>query len=515
MRDKDKTPGDDSRPPWSSSTEPSAAGPSSTGPSPTGPGPTEPMLVLGPDVPDVEDTTPEELARRAAEAEREIAERKRQAEAEIAAKQARAERRLREQQLEVDRRERELARKERRLGRASTRGARGRNRGGARTAPAGPKVPLHKQPLHRNWLAALLALGGAGALIGAAVASGVNTDHRAHEAYRDEEFAYAHWQRSALRLDEDVVSHLAGNHVASPGQDPVSVEMIKRAVELTPDGPRYYAEDAVDSMAVILAPSTSPIRALSEWGDIRTRTSIGVPTYQLRDHHDELTDDTWVPYALAGIALLLLIGLAWLAFAGGALVPGGLAVLAALMAGAVIIGAPEPGTIAEADEAHELALDQVSDLVRDVETRLNVAFGLQSGSWFDRPDFWEAEDLGLTPTPELETFHRAQEALGQVVLDGPSREAWSSEEVFSAALPYVQAAQPVLDTELEELEQARLDVDEALTRSSLDGNLTFYGSSLGMLAALGSLGAGAALAARREKADARDKASRPTKDQAR
>lgn len=478
-----------------------------------GDGPKKPMLVLGEDRPDVEDTTPEELARRAAEAEREIAEKKRAAEAEIKAARERAEQELREQQLEVDRRERDLERERRRLerkGHVGTSSTRSHGAGTGSRVGLRPPVdhgPVHRRPLHRNWLAGTLAAVGAAGIFLGGLSSGGYTDSTALHDYRTSTLTFAAWQRTALQVDDNIAAHLSGQPATTVGNggatgtEPGAVSRAKEAADLGDRYSSYYLDEVVEGMAAATAEGTSPIRTLASWKELRSTASYAHSEYDTRRDLESLTDGTgqtlwWILLALGSLA-----GLIALAYLNASLVAAGLGLLAAACAAAVLLAAPDAGAIRAAAEDQKAAVERVGDLTTLVGQKVEAATGLRSGSWVEDEDYWEwSESTGIPQSPALAKLVAEQRALGVVAGAG------DDQATYAATLDYVRAASPVLEEQVDAMEASRLELEASLTRER--GEVTTSGLATigGTLAALAAYFVGAVLSARRGKSGDRSPA---------
>lgn len=457
-----------------------------------------PMLVLGENVPDVEDTTPEELRRRAEEAEREIEARRREAEAEIAEQRRQAEAELRRQQLEVDRRERELQREARRLARTGGTVPRASRRSADRS-----REPLLKRPFHRSWPAAVLALTAAGAMAMAAFRGAGHTDHRALQDFRTSQHTYTEWQQAGLQMDVDVFGHLAGETTVPENGEPPSVGMVKATVARAPDlVPDYYVEKVDEMMSVAVAPDASPVRSLANWQDSRSSAGYAHSVYQVERDRAALTEGSGAARSWSVIALVLLIALLVLAFLTSTLAGAALALLGAVLAGVALFSSPAPGPVAAAEEAHATELKQVRDLSDEIEHKLVGAIGMQPGSWLQDPTYWEwDEDLGVPDGPQLQALVELQDELGRLTIAGAP-----TEEIYPVAFDYARTAQPVLDLQLEELEAARQDLDAALTRPQDQVTAFTLAALAGVPVALAAYAAGAVQSSRAQTRPDRRKA---------
>lgn len=418
-----------------------------------------PMLVLGEDVDDVEDTTPEQLRRQAEEAEREIADRRRRAEAEIEAERARAQQELRIRQQEVDRRERALRRSERRVG---------RNHGSRRPGHGG----VQKRAANPHWWVAISALGGVVTLFTAGVLSGGHTDHPALNSYRDEQLTYVHWQRAALQVDLDVARRLDGQAMTTVGDDTASVGLIRQSVEGSDETPRYYIDRAADAMAVVSDPGTSPEAVLAQWWELRELPESAAPASTHDAKLAEMTDVDAAPYILAIAAMALFASLAVIAFTNASVLVGVLGVLAAVMAIVVGTAAPAPDRVERAVQAHQEEMAEVRALVDEVGTTLGDAYLHTSANAAWNIELGEDE----AGTPAGQAFVSAQEALEEATRTG------EDEQVYAAAVTYVESAQELLEVRIADLEEARVAVDDSLARPQDVVNRTFWPSAVGILA---------------------------------
>lgn len=450
------------------------------------PSPEPPMLVLGEDRPDVEDTTLEQLrreqeqARQEIEAARrraqeEIERRRREAEREIAELEAQKERELLDRERDLERTQRKLYQREKRLLRRVPQGARKPDR----LVEPPRKAPLAETGLRRSAWAVLLGAGAAVAIVVGALSGGTSADGelRAEIAATDE--ARVLWLRSGLEADAAIAQLMAGQEVAaSPDGSYPNVALAREAVALVPE-PTDYADRAAEATERMLDPQTGTVRALTLWGDVHDESGYAVGHWEVEDLVEEADGPSGWTYALMVAGILALLVLAGLAVAAKAWVALPLVLVAAgLAVASTMLVAGDGRAVSAAFEAHEEAddrLDQVHDqLGRDLQT----AYGTNRSALADDEDYWTRDPFYGEASPALDPFLAARPAVGEAIGEGDAAAA-------GAALGLVRTARATFEAQVPAMEQSRA----ALVRS-LEGSAA--GRAGVLLLALGSAAVAAA-----------------------
>ncbi len=420
-----------------------------------------PMLVLGDNRPDVEDTTPEELRRQQEEAQREIARqrrelqeeidrRRREAEREIAELEATKERELRERERELEETQEKLYRRETRLMRA--------NRTSTRTtAPARRLVkkparrPLRERGLRTSGAALTLtviaALGlGVGGLV--SLGSGTSPALRAELDRTDE--ARILYLRSGLELDQAIVERLNGDPVTlGEGGSLPGAALRQEAVALVPGSAPYDPQQAEERIGSMVDEGTGTVRALTQWSQARQDADHAVPRYEVRELREEATGQGGLALALVILGLVALLALAAMAAVARAWVALPVLVVSAVL-GALAIPAVSTGVggkVAQAAEDHDAADKALGDVYSRIGRDLEAAFGTSMSSLASSPDYWERSPFYDTePTPALESYLQAREAVGQ---------ARGDEATYAAAAVLLEAGGEAFTERVPPVEQAR------------------------------------------------------------
>lgn len=457
----------------------------------------QPMLVLGEDRPDVEDTTAEQLREQQAELERqrarhveEVAKQRARHAEEVARQRARSQERLEQEreeaerilarrQREIDDAERQLQRTERRLrqqaqrlgrahevprvrptgGRGSAKGSKGgTNTGrdtassGARALLAGARAAADERVPRAVPVLVLLGLASA-ALVGGTAATGATpaTEEVSSVTSRDEarELLY----RSALALDRELLLALAGQDLPTDGDgDLPSVTLIQEAADLHPDLTGYYVERLEEHAQGLLdGAGDTPVRAATAWQDARSMTSYAIPESRITEDVAALPSSgagtvlLWGAAALFALAALVLaLGSSWVAAV--------LALLALAPTGLVLATDPRfDAAFTEQSERRSEAVDQADDLRTQVGWDLEVVVGLRALQSYELPSdrspgYWEEDDRLPPGTEELSA---ARSTLGQVLEEG------GPEQVTEAALAVVDSGEEALAATEQRADEAR------------------------------------------------------------
>lgn len=442
-----------------------------------------PMLVIGQDYPDVEDTTPEELRRREEEARREIAEARRRAQEEIERRRREAEREIaeleREKERELAERERALDRTQRKLYKRESRllrqGSGGSDR--RRIVPRPARVPLSRTGLRRSGWGRTLGALGAGALLLGMLTSVPGGD----ETVRDElvlfDRARVLWLESGLAADEAIALRMSGQEVPAGPEDPDNVRLAREAVALTPDDDEHRADQAEESTTQMLAEGTSDVRALTLWTELHDRSGYAVGAWEVEDLAEEQDGAgawTYVWLVLGVLSLAALAALALVARSWSALP---LLVLATTLgvAGLAVVAAGD-AALDGATAAHGQADDALDDIHSQVARDLEVVYGTSSSIFSGRPDYWTRNPF-YDELPGARPYLVARAAVGDAAEQGETA-------AHAAAPGLVAAAQEVFDSNVPALEARRAELVEALAaargRWGLGAGLLAGGAAAGV-----------------------------------
>lgn len=436
-----------------------------------------PMLRLGEDRPEVEDTTPEQLAEQQAELVRQRAQLVREAEKErersqkrLAGERQEAERALSRRQREIDDAERRLQRTERRLRQEAERLGRahevpsvrptGRTSGrhapstGARKLLAGARASSGRRVLRGP--AVLLALSSVALTAGTAL-SAVTPSAEALSSFSDADEARALMYQAALAMDEEMLRHDGQEELPSDEDgELLSIVLTNQAVALNDDFSSFARDDIVEHGQLLLqTDAVSPVRAASSWNESRRRATSAVPSYRITEDRESLqasgagTVLMWTGAGLLAVAALLLA-------LGGTWVAAAVALLALLPAGLVLATDPRlDGAYSDASSQHDEAIDRARDTVDQVGFDLELVLGLRSLQAFEQPTdyspgYWGEGRYGLD-FPE--GFTQVRSELGQVLEDESD-----PQQVNSAALGVVGSGEQLLETYEQDAAQARAAV---------------------------------------------------------
>lgn len=434
-----------------------------------------PMLILGRDQPDVEDTTPEQVRRQQEQAQREIEQQQRLAKEEIERDRARTERELGRQQDAIDRAQRELYEHERHLRKKMSQHG---------LAEAGvPLVrvstPARVRSTFGNSTMARVLTGAAvvSVLVTGVLSGQVDGDPEAVTSFVAADEERAGWQQIGLQLDEDTSAHLAGQDVELIDGVPATLALVDAAATAYPLRNSYYANSLRDGVTLVLRDGVNPVSALTTWTSLRDRTDYAVSRTDVERLRDTaLATSPLAPMAgtIAVGALLLLLILAWRARAWTSLA----LVAAAAACGVALVaqlGASTPVKVAA--EQHQEALSAAGDATDLIQRDLETAYRLRNSSNTDTGYWTESqrlEDLGESPG-------RAAYVQARTELAG----AIDTPQVYAAGVTLSRAGQVVMDERAAAVAAARADVVSSLDRVAPSPlNLTL-GALSALLAASG------------------------------
>lgn len=446
-----------------------------------------PMLIIGQDYPDVEDTTPEELRRREEEARREIAEareraqqeierKRREAEREIAELERKKERELAERRRELDRTQRKLYERESKMLRRSSSGST------ERIVPRPRPVPLREKGLRRSGWGVTLGAVGAGALLLGLLTSipGGGEEARAQIAATDQ--ARVQWLRSGLATDEAIALRMNGQDVpAGPDGSYDNVRLAQEGDALAEDSSRY-ARDVAKDTEQMLAEGTNEIRALTLWGQLHDESGYAVGSWEVKNAvEDESHVGGWSYFwfglgvvALAALAVLGLMAASWVALPV-------LVVAATLgIAGLAVVGTADAG-VRGAAAVHAQADDALDELHDQLGRDLRAAYGISSSAYAYDADFWERDPFYDVEIVGVDRFLDAREAVGEAMEQGDAA-------VNAAVVDLVATTQEVFEDQVPPLETARADLlgtlDAARGRWGLGAGLAGLGAVAGLVGLL-------------------------------
>ncbi|WP_151524194.1 hypothetical protein [Serinicoccus kebangsaanensis] len=441
----------------------------------------QPMLLLGEDRPDVEDTTLEELREQEAELERrrqefaEQAERDRErAQEQLADDRQAAEKALAARQRAIDEAERRLVRTERRLRKQAQRVGQGDSV--PRVSTYLPEQPGRgRSSLLRGSERSPGKLDGMPLpvllLVAAAVVLGIGTVQTSARADQGQVATFE--QLDAVRvelreatglLDTEMVLQATGDpeQVDAEGDLP-SVALARQALQGVDSVPSYYAEDIGQLSATLSSTEGSEVRAATTWRDGRDAIGYSVAGYDVDESREAiLPGSTWGSVLLVGGAALLLLTLVLLLRQGSRLAA---ACTGLALVGAIVLVAQDPvhDDAGELGEAHEEAADRADDVLDLVGDDIEVVLGLDSLEPYEQEgeySYWarhyRLEGLGQ----EDGEWSRARADLGRTLSLDPA-----PEELRTASLAVLTEADAVRQGIETEVVEARRSVVEVSTRA--------------------------------------------------
>jgi hypothetical protein len=445
-------------------------------------GPQRPMLILGEDLPDLEDTTPEELRRQQEEARKEIERqrrelqeeidrKRREAEREIAELEERTARELRERELELERTQKKLYRRESQLLRKA------RKPGTAtpkRIVPRPPSRPLAETGLRGRASGIVLAALAAVGLALGGLTAGPSGDAELGQELSSADQARVLWLQSGLEADEAIARRMAGLPVGTGAEGSLpGAALVREATTLYPDS-RYYGERVTDRTEEMLAEDTSPVRSLTAWSQVHDEASYAVGSWDVSQLREEATSEGSGPAVAVGLglaALLLLLAMAigarsWPAV-GALVVAAGLAVA---MFPAMSTGVSRD--VNQAAQDHDAAEHDLDRIYSRVGQDLKAAYGISTSSSAFRSEYWLDDPFyDVERTAELGAYVEAREAVG---------EAEGETATQAAAVELVAAGRAAFDARVPDLEDARARMMTGLEQTA--------GRAVPLLLGLGSAG---------------------------
>ncbi|WP_022921557.1 hypothetical protein [Ornithinimicrobium pekingense] len=430
-------------------------------------GPERPMLILGDDLPDVEDTTPEELRRQQEEARREIERqrrelqeeierRRREAEREIAEMEAQKERELRERERDLERTQKKLYRRESRL--LSTVRRKGRPVP-ERLVQRPARPPLRERGLRRSGLGVCLGLVAALGIGVAGTAAGTGSDPETAAELEAMDRAMVLHMRSGLTADEVVAARMAGQPLPSAEDGSVPGEaFVDEAVALAPDS-RRYGERTLERIEQVADEQTGTVRALTLWSQARDEAGYAVGSWDVADLREEAADEGAGPLVLGIVGLVALLVLLAMAVAVKAWVAVPVLLVATVLGVGVLPAAATGVTngVGQAAEDHDVASEALEDVYEQVGRDLEAAYGVSTSSYAGLPEYWVEDPFYDIPEPgTLQDYLRAREAVG---------EADGDEATYAAAADLAATGRTAFEARVPAVEETRARILDGLAGS--------------------------------------------------
>lgn len=433
-------------------------------------GPERPMLVIGQrhEGPEVQDTTPEELARRAEELRRE----QREAQAEIERLRQQTEAELAAKQAELDQAEKRLYRTEARLQQ--------RARGSGQALPdlvtlkelrkqRSPRHPLHTTKMWATALAAGVLIVLTGVFAGGGEDPGVQVEELTSMVQ-----ARTLWDQAGLVVSQEALQVLAGQDIGSEGPALASSQLVAQAVEIREPSYRFVIqgwEEGTERLVQLSA--NQPVQVLTVLDDLQDRSRSGVSGMDVRRTVEELeaSGGATLAAALVGAALLLiLLGVAVRArepWAIAALVLATLSVLALVW----VSTDSHRGALADAAQDHLEVHHHMSQVTYQVHSDLSTALGSRNSSSRDPEEFWSEQRFVLysNDTASAQAYREAHRQLGLQVPSSDTDDPVQQEQaLLTAAEQLVTAGQEVMTELTQEMTTSLEGMQElaAATRSA-------------------------------------------------
>ena len=437
--------------------------------------PDRPMLVLGEDLPDVEDTTIEELRAQEAALERQRRELAEQAEQErdlarqrLASQRREAERELARRQREIDDAERRLVRTERRLRRQAARmgqedrvprvSTTGTTRSSNRLLAGAREVSSRRIP-HLQTVITLLVAAMIALVVGAAL-SASRADERDVATFEGLDESRALLREATDALDSEIVRQATGEPAAPDADGDLGSAGLARIAFDRGDVPSYYRDDLEPLNAALSSTDTAPVRAATTWEETRNTFRYAVSSTEVDDARENITPGSpWATTLMWGGALVLL-GVTVVLWRSGARLAAGFTLAGLLASGLALAQDPFFDGVTARAEAHEEAVDRADDVRDEVRRDLEVMLGLRALAPYEQGDdgFWEQtyglEELGVAH----DEWAQARAELGDALAQDST-----TEELRSAALGVIDAAGEAsvdVEAEVETLRQSVVDTAE-------------------------------------------------------
>lgn len=422
--------------------EPVGRGPAGREAEGSSPQTAEPLLVLGPEVPAVEDTTPAELARQQEE--------------------------LRRQQEELSQRQEDLLRRQRAVERGERRARRaGRWERRARRAGRGQTGGRLRQDLPaRRWLAAavLAASGAALSAVGgdAALRAGPTTEDVTQFVHADE--ADVLWQRAALALDAEMVEAAGGR---APAASLASGELARRADHLAPLDSPAAVSAVTEGWPAVLQDAPPDAQVAATWQQSRQAAVGAVGDTQVERARDGLDARPAAGLLTGTLGLLALVGAALLLGSSGVSLAAMLATAGALSAGLLLLLGSVTGNLGELVEDHQRLRAQARSVTDQLGLDLATRLGLHdpatpAETWWTEPPF-AVGDLADVDAQAAYTGSRAH--LG---LTDPQSDDLRTTDLQVRGLALVQDGTRLHEAQTERLAAAREALAQAAARDEAD-----------------------------------------------
>lgn len=471
-----------------------------TTPEPTGPGTEEPpplqrpMLLLGEDRPDVEDTTPEQLRREKEAAQAEIERQAAEAHARIEEERARATRELEEReaqlQREIERRAKDLDRAQRKLAARETRlNAR---RGRSASTPLRVTVPLAERGLLRDRGAQVAtALAGIALVLAALLAPSTPSSSDVAEVVALDE-SRSGWLEASMASWEAMALVMVGQEAPRAADGTLEVVALARAaaarVPAEHESESRYTtrvlERTEEGVAEAFAPGTTPVRALATWNNLQAELGSAVSRSEVSNAREDLLGRpgpaAWsTGLALAALAVLTVLAArarAWpsLAMAGGGTV-------LALVLLVAVLASPGEG-VRDAVDRHDGVSLELSSLHRGVARDLTAGYGIDTSTTTRDVTYWTEEPYWLPYEPEIDTapYVATRAALGRALEQG-------EEQTSAAALDVARSGEALVSEQDALVATARQELATALGDARPPRLLTAGSAAGAALLALGAL----------------------------
>lgn len=438
-----------------------------------GRGEPEPMLVLGENRPEVEDSTPEQLRRQQEELRREVERQRRQAQERIERERA-EHRELLEQQRrrheeELRRRQDQLDDAQRRLHRESSTLRRRMTPSEATLLPQLSKVP--DVPLHRSWWKLLLLAIASVALVVAGMTAaqpGGREADEATETFLATDEARTAWTRTALALDQTVTTQLAGDDAGPLAER--TTRLAETAASYDTDYADLYRDD-VSEISLAVGDGVSEVRTLAIWQDIRPSATYAVSMTEVREAREAAVspEDSAV---WAGLGALLVLALLLVRARRSERVAEMGLFTAALVPALLLVAYATFVRPSAAVEIHETSLTGAQSVSDQTDRDLRIAYGLRPP--VDTDTFWTGpQQLDRLPAgPEVDAVLAARADLGRQI------ETADPQKVYPAAATLTNTTADLFEREAARTAQAADSLAREVRSASPVTGLVLAGLSI-------------------------------------
>lgn len=447
-----------------------------------------PMLILGERAPEVEDTTPEQLARRAAELEQQRLE----AEQEVERLRQQTEKELRSRQEAIDKAERELRFTEQRLRRTA------RQVGQEHTVPrvrlqkksASSRPPVH--PLRSR--GGLVATGAAVllALLTGIFAGTAASDDDSLRTVAEASETRSLWLTAAMMLDEELLAHLAGEQVTDEEGSPPSAAVVRQARDgFQPRYPYSLRSWEEDAALIFADTSTAKVRAVNTWSDLRSMSSAAISQTDVRRAAEGTEGRGGLAITLAlGAAVALVLLLVLTRRSGEYWAMALFATCLALVGVIAWMGQdPQRDTVETALARHLDNLDQQSQVQSQQGRDLEHVLGTRQYSYLTPERFWTEDGhiLYQDDSVEAAAYRTSRQDVGALVLDPETAEQAGApqsgeEELLAASRALAEAGRAAFDARTAEVTASSTEL--ASLGGTGSGTHPMLPRGLGLLTAL-------------------------------